>query len=142
MKNTAYSALLAGSVLWCAAIIAAPLINLSPVYAFFSVICHQDSARSWQISGEPLPVCIRCASIYFAFLASLWFRLPPRVRWLRMSIVFVLAEFAIARLLIDSVLLRSASGILVGAAAAPFVRQGVGEMLFRRKVQGEFRGSM
>ena len=145
VKNKAYSALLAGSILWCAAIIAAPFINLSPVYAFFSIICHQDPARSWQISGAPLPVCIRCASIYFSFLASLCCGLPRSVRWLRMSIVFMLAEFAVARLFIDSAFLRSISGILVGAATAPFVRQGVEEMFFRRKVlgeTGETRGSM
>jgi hypothetical protein len=59
-----------------------------------------------------------------------------------MSIGFMLAEFALARLFVDIALLRSISGILIGAAAAPFVRQGVEEMFVRRKVQGEIRGSM
>jgi hypothetical protein len=54
----------------------------------------------------------------------------------------MLAEFAIARLFIDTALLRSISGILIGAATAPFVRQGVEEMFFRRRVQGETSGSM
>ena len=59
-----------------------------------------------------------------------------------MSIVFILAEFAGARLFIDTAFLRSISGVFIGAAAAPFVRQGVEEMFFRRKVQGEISGSM
>src|SRR5216117_3640085 len=74
--------LLAGATLWCLSILAAPAFDLSPVYRFFAAICHQNPARSWYVFGEPMPVCIRCASIYFAFTASLWIGIRPNVRWL------------------------------------------------------------
>src|SRR6266571_8447963 len=123
-----YAALLAGSTFWCLCIIAAPLLGLSDVYEFFSRICHQDPTRSWHIFGESLPVCIRCASIYFAFAASLWLGLKANVRWLRISVVMMICELVLARILIDAALLRSLTGILVGLSAAPFVNQGVEEL--------------
>ena len=141
MKNQTHAALLAASTLWCVSLIAAPLANLTSVYHFFSIICHQDPSRSWFIWGEQ-PVCIRCASIYFGFLASLWLCLPVRVTWLRVSIVMTIAEFAIARFFVDSSVLRCLSGILIGAAAAPFVQQGVEEMIRGRIASGEARASL
>lgn len=120
--------LLAATAVWCLVILAAPVGSLATVYEFFSVICHQDPARSWYLRGQPLPVCIRCASIYFGFLASLLIRLPPNVGRLRWSIAVMLAEFVFARLVLDSAGLRSLSGIALGAAAAPFVKQGIEEM--------------
>jgi uncharacterized membrane protein len=120
--------LLIGSTLWCVAILAAPILPLPAVYQFFSRICHQDPLRSWYLSGHPLPVCIRCASIYFAFTVSLWIGLKPNARWLRASLAIMAGEFILARLFLDAALLRSLSGILVGLSAAPFVRQGVEEL--------------
>jgi uncharacterized membrane protein len=129
VKNKAYLALLAGSTLWCLSIIAAPFTGCSIIYTFFAIICHQDPGRSWHIGGEPLPVCIRCASIYFAFLAGLWLRLSPRTYWLRIALTVMMCEFVVARLVVDIALVRSISGILFGITAAPFVRQGVEEMI-------------
>ena len=120
--------LLAVSTLWCLSIVAAPLFGFTWVYAFFSRICHQEPERSWQLFGRSLPVCIRCASVYFAFTLSLWLELKANVRWLRVSVALMLVEFAVARLLIDAAPLRSLSGILVGLSAAPFVRQGIEEI--------------
>jgi uncharacterized membrane protein len=120
--------LLAASTLWCLSIIAAPLLGLTWVDEFFSRICHQEPERSWQLFGRSLPVCIRCASIYFAFTLSLWLELKANVRWLRVSVALMLFEFAVARLFIDAAPLRSLSGILVGLSAAPFVKQGIEEI--------------
>ena len=128
MKNKTYAALLAGATLWCLSIVAAPLFGLSWIYDFFSRICHQDPSRSWHLAGEPLAVCVRCASIYFAFTASLWLGLRTSVRWLRLSILLMICEFVFARLVVDVSLLRSFSGILVGLSAAPFVKQAVEEL--------------
>ncbi|MBI2149217.1 MAG: DUF2085 domain-containing protein [Acidobacteria bacterium] len=128
MKNRLYAALLTGSTLWCVSVILAPLLDLGPVYEFFSRICHQDPARSWRLFGEPLPACIRCTSIYFGFAASLWLGLRTSVRWLRAALAVMILEFALARLFVDAEAIRSLSGILVGLAAAPFVRQGVEEL--------------
>src|SRR5881397_2260002 len=120
--------LLGGATLWCLSIVAAPVLDLSGVYRFFAAICHQDPSRSWYLFGESLHVCIRCASIYFAFTASLWLGLKANVRWLRIAVVLMLCEFVIARLVIDAAVLRSLSGILVGLSAAPFIKQGVEEL--------------
>ena len=120
--------LLAGSTVWCLAIFAAPLFGPHWLYEFFSKICHQDPARSWHLFGRQLPVCIRCASIYFAFTLSLWVGLKPNARWLRASFAIMAAEFILARLVLDAAVLRSFSGILVGLSAAPFVKQGVEEL--------------
>jgi uncharacterized membrane protein len=120
--------LLAASTLWCLGIIAAPLLGLTGVYEFFSRICHQEPERSWQLFGRSLPVCIRCASIYFAFTLSLWLELKANVRWLRISVALMLFEFVVARLFMDAAPLRSLSGILVGLSAAPFVKQGIEEI--------------
>ena len=128
MKNKTYAALVAGSTLWCMSIIAAPVFGWDSVYSFFSKICHQDPTRSWHVAGEPFAVCIRCSSIYFAFTASLWLGLKTNVRWLRLSIVLMLCEFALARLVVDAAFLRAVSGILVGLFAAPFVRQATEEL--------------
>jgi len=122
------TALLAGATLWCLSILAAPALGLHSIYPFFSIICHQDPARSWHMFGEPLPVCVRCASIYFAFAASLWLGFRTNVAWLRAALVFMLCEFVFARLVVDAAALRSLSGILVGLSAAPFVKQGVEEL--------------
>ena len=127
MKKT-YAALLAGATLWCLSIVAAPMLSLSWVYVFFSRICHQDPARSWHLAGEPLAVCIRCTSIYFAFTASLWLGLKASVRWLRLSVLLMVCEFIFARFVIDVALLRSLSGVLVGLSAAPFVKRAVEEI--------------
>jgi len=120
--------LLAGSTLWCLAILATPVFGPHWLYEFFSKICHQDPTRSWHLFGRQLPVCIRCASIYFAFTVSLWVGLKPNARWLRASFAIMAAEFILARLVLDAAVLRSFSGILVGLSAAPFVKQGVEEL--------------
>jgi uncharacterized membrane protein len=128
VKNKTVVALLAGSTLWCLSIVAAPVLGLSWVYEFFSRICHQDPLRSWHIAGEPLAVCIRCASIYFAFTAALWLGLKSNLRWLRISLALMVCEFVVARLIVDAALLRSITGVLVGLSAAPFVRQAFEEI--------------
>jgi uncharacterized membrane protein len=74
-----YILLLVGAALWCATLVVAPLLVTFPgvpgaagrlFYSFFHPICHQLSDRSFHLFGEPLAVCSRCASIYFAFLAG------------------------------------------------------------------------
>jgi uncharacterized membrane protein len=49
--------------------IAAPLLSTSPLVSlairkFFSIVCHQDPARSFSIHGAPVAVCVRCLGIY------------------------------------------------------------------------------
>jgi uncharacterized membrane protein len=126
--------LIAGATTWCAALFAAPVFNLSPVYEFFSAICHQQSARSWHIHGEPLAVCIRCASIYIGFLAGLLAFVKPNPRAFTRAAMATAAQWLLAVSVIDLVSLRVLTGVLLGAYAAPIVRTGV-EQLFARRVR-------
>jgi uncharacterized membrane protein len=124
-----------GAGLWCSAILAAPVWNIEPLYLFFSLICHQLPARSWNIAGEPLAVCIRCTTIYFGFFAGLVFHqapnVRPNVRWLKIAMVLTAAEVLFALTVADVPLLRAVSGALLGAAAAPIVRAGIEQMFAR-----------
>lgn len=72
-----YSMILLGGIVWCSAIVLAPVFISSSgipkeagkvLYAFFRPICHQLVARSFFINGMPFGVCSRCSSIYFGFL--------------------------------------------------------------------------
>ena len=117
--------------MWCFAILAAPVWNMAPLYMFFSIICHQQPARSWTIAGEPLAVCIRCTAIYFGFFAGLLFHQAPNIRWLKMAMALTAAEFLFALLVADVPPLRALAGALLGAAAAPVVRSGIEQMFAR-----------
>jgi uncharacterized membrane protein len=68
---------LAASVLWLAAILAAPhALHAAPgdpgrlaagaIYLAGRVVCHQRPERSFVAAGHPLPVCARCTGIYAA----------------------------------------------------------------------------
>lgn len=90
-SGTTYTLLLALTFLWCAGIVAAPLLRASEsagspsLYALFGGVCHQFPDRSFHLIGEPLAVCMRCTAIYAGFLAGLIlypllarrFSLPP-----------------------------------------------------------------
>ena len=136
MRSGTQWLILAGAMLWCIVIVAAPLANLSVVYTLFSAFCHQDPERSWSIAGRTLPVCIRCASIYFGFLIGMIFTSRPRWRFFQVAMVMTLCEFILARLVIDSAWLRGMTGLLLGASAAPFVAQGINEMTRARLMRG------
>ena len=124
--------LLALAAVWVSAVFAAPLLENRAIYDFFSVICHQITARSWFLAGEPLAACIRCTSIYAGFLCALVGRLPPVNSFLKVSLALMLLEVTVAHFWIDSELARAISGLLVGLAAAGFVSEGVRELISRR----------
>lgn len=92
-----YLVIAVGALFWCSGIFLAPLFasagqGSSPLseilYGVYHQVCHQFDARSFHISGEPLAVCVRCVSIYVAFLIGVLFypvlaqiplpRIPPR----------------------------------------------------------------
>ena len=113
---------------WCVAIAAAPIFESRWLYEFFSAICHQNPARSWRLTGEPLGVCIRCASIYAGFLLALALRIRPNVRFLRMSLALTGLQFVVAHVWIDLEAARAFSGLLLGGGAEGFVEHGVWEL--------------
>ena len=132
--------LIGGAAIWCAAIVAAPLLDLHRVYDFFSAICHQNPDRSWSLAGEPLGVCIRCASIYFGFLGALAVGALPNSRLLRAALAAALIEFLAARAGFDFAATRAATGLFLGLAAAGFVEKGVTELI-RGRISGPFAGA-
>jgi uncharacterized membrane protein len=79
--------------------------------------------------GHVLPVCIRCASLYFGAFAGLVLSSTPNRRWLRWCLGMAIAEFVLGHLFFESELLRTVTGLLLGSAAAPFVRVGVEELV-------------
>lgn len=80
LMRRAYSGMLIGAILWCGAIIAAPLLAGmkepfasagSGLYAFFGPVCHQFDTHSFHLAGAKFGVCIRCFSIYASFTLGL-----------------------------------------------------------------------
>jgi len=80
------AALAATSLLWLAAVLAAPhaleaapgtpvRLGAGTIYLAGRVVCHQKPERSFAAAGHPLPVCARCTGIYaaapLAFLLAL-----------------------------------------------------------------------
>ena len=110
IPRATYVTILAGATLWCAALVLAPILDASSLFAwaivvreFFSRICHQLDARSFHLFAVPLAVCSRCASIYFAFLLgmlsyplfrSLESPVLPRRIWLVIAITPMLLDVA------------------------------------------------
>lgn len=141
MRIRARAALLFGATLWCLTVVAAPYLQWTPLYSFFSTICHQIPERSWHIDGGPLALCIRCTSISAGFLAGLVLLQKPRVRWFMLSLVVSFVEWLLAYALFDSEVLRALSGVLVGVTAAPLVQAGV-EELFMKRVRTAYESTM
>ena len=81
---------LTASLLWLAAILAAPhalhaaagapvRLGAGTIYLAGRVVCHQRPERSFVAAGHPLPVCARCTGIYAAVpLACLLAVAPAR----------------------------------------------------------------
>ena len=96
------------------------------VLQFFSVVCHQDPARSFWIAGAPIAVCTRCLGIYLGAVAGAWISAPRRaILGLLSAIVVVsLLDFFAesAGLHGDWPLLRFALGGILGAGLGTLVR--------------------
>ena len=99
------------AAVWLAMIVAAPLAKASgldavasPLYYFFSFLCHQIPDRSFHVDGEQFAVCSRCFGVYFGLLAGLvayplWrgvdnIEPSPRV-WLFLSLVPVIVDWSL-----------------------------------------------
>jgi uncharacterized membrane protein len=124
--------LLAVTGLGCSAILLAPLLENQALYNLFSSICHQKPERSWFLAGHPLPVCIRCASIYSGFLLALALKARPSVPAFKVALVLSVLELIVAHAWLDFVAARSVSGMMLGISAAGLVERGVNEMLVTR----------
>jgi uncharacterized membrane protein len=85
------AALTGAALVWAVIIVAAPaavharafVTPAAVIYAAASRICHQQSERSFRVSGVQLPVCARCAGLYLSAAAgalAVWLLRRPRPR--------------------------------------------------------------
>jgi uncharacterized membrane protein len=124
---------------WDLAIVSAPVARAgglngfsSPLYTFFSFICHQMPARSFYIDGEPFGVCTRCFGVYLGLLVGvgiypLWRSLDdigplPRF-WLFLSLIPMVTDWSLTFLGIwdNTDLSRFITGLIVGGACSTYI---------------------
>lgn len=133
-------------LVWAALILTAPLFlanglaNLStPLYTFFSFICHQMPERSLHIDGHPMAVCSRCSGVYFGLLAGvlvypLWRQIDevvpiPRF-WLFLSLIPVAIDWSLTAFGVweNTHFSRFLTGSILGIACATFIVPAVVEI--------------
>ena len=125
--------------LWAAAIVAAPVAKAnglvsvsSPLYHFFSFICHQISERSFRVEGEQFAVCSRCFGVYFGLLFGfaiypLWrniLEIEPLPRfWLFLSLIPISVDWSLTIFGIweNTHLSRFVTGLILGVACATYI---------------------
>lgn len=99
-------------------------------HQFFSILCHQDPARSFSLNGTPMAVCSRCFGIYLSFSTGvllmpvyLFFRrfsLKTEKKWLIAAILLNLADVLANYIGIwsNTLISRFVLGAFVGLSAA------------------------
>jgi uncharacterized membrane protein len=130
---------LAATSLWLAAIVVAPLAKAnglvavsSPLYHFFSFLCHQISDRSFHVEGEQFAVCSRCFGVYFGLLAGFvvypfWRsidNIEPLARvWLFLAIIPITVDWSLTFFGIweNTHLSRFLTGGILGFACGAFI---------------------
>ncbi|MBK8466298.1 MAG: DUF2085 domain-containing protein [Chloracidobacterium sp.] len=104
----------------------------SPLYYFFSFICHQIPKRSLHIAGEQFAVCSRCFGVYFGLLFGfavypLWRNIddiePLAKFWLFVSLIPMTLDWALTFFGIweNTQFSRFLTGMIVGAACSTFI---------------------
>jgi len=124
---------------WVLLIVAVPILKAnglaavsSPLYYFFSFLCHQIPERSLHIEGEQFAVCSRCFGVYFGLffgfaLYPLWRNISeteplPKV-WLFLSLIPVSVDWSLTFFGIweNTHLSRFLTGMIVGVACSTFI---------------------
>ena len=124
---------------WVGLVVVAPLLlsngfsaAASPVYSFFSYICHQMPERSLHLFGHQMAVCSRCFGVYFGLLAGilvypLWRPIDevepiPRV-WLFLSLVPISIDWSLTVFGIweNTHPSRFLTGLILGVACATYI---------------------
>ncbi len=124
---------------WVLLTVAAPLAKAngfvavsSPLYSFFSYICHQISDRSFHIEGEQFAVCSRCFGVYFGLafgfaIYPLWRNITeieplPRF-WLFLSLIPIGIDWSLTIFGIweNTHLSRFITGLILGVACATYI---------------------
>jgi uncharacterized membrane protein len=139
--------------MWCGALLAAPLCAVDArlvtgpsgvLYGFFHLICHQIPERSFFVFGRQVAVCMRCSSVYFAFLLGTIIyplvrsidhpAIPGRSLLLAAAIPLIADGLSLGFLLYDvNALSRTLTGFLFGIVLPfyiiPAAQQGISELL-------------
>ncbi|MFN0278438.1 MAG: DUF2085 domain-containing protein [Pyrinomonadaceae bacterium] len=141
--------------LWVVLIVGAPILKAnglvavsSPLYYFFSFICHQITERSFHIEGEQFAVCSRCFGVYSGLLLGfavypIWRNIAeieplPRF-WLFLSLIPISIDWALNFFGIwqNTQLSRFITGMIVGVACSTFILPAIVEiarnLTFRRR---------
>ena len=124
---------------WVLLIVAAPVAKAngftsfsSPLYHFFSYICHQMPERSFHIAAEPFGVCSRCFGVYFGLVAGFviypfWqdiSEIEPLPRfWLFASMIPIGIDWSLTVFGIweNNHLSRFVTGLILGVACATYI---------------------
>ncbi|NOT49542.1 MAG: DUF2085 domain-containing protein [Acidobacteria bacterium] len=131
---------------WVVVIVLAPValetgwISISsPIYTFFSYICHQLPERSLYFETHPLAVCSRCFGVYFGLFAGLlayplWRKIDdveplPRI-WLFLSLVPIGIDWSLTVFGIweNTHASRFITGLILGIACATYIVPAVVEI--------------
>lgn len=149
---------LAVVLIWVLSIVAAPIAQAngiaalsSPLYHFFSFICHQIPERSFHIGTEQFAVCSRCFGVYFGLLFGfvvypLWRNIDeiepiPRF-WLFLSLIPIAIDWSLTMFGIweNSHPSRFVTGLILGVACATFIIPAIVEiarnLTSRRRLKG------
>lgn len=119
-----------------------------PIYRFFSFLCHQIPARSFEFQNHPFAVCSRCFGIYFGLFGGLVaypiFRPIENLEPLRRVLLFAAmipmgADFSLGYFGVwaNTHWSRFSTGAILGAACAVFVLPALVEIaqIARRKIK-------
>ena len=141
-------------LVWMALIVAAPILassNLtsvsSPIYTFFSYICHQISERSLHLAGHQMAVCSRCFGVYFGLTAGVlvypfWRSIDeiepiPRF-WLFLSLIPISVDWSLTIFGIweNTHVSRFLTGMILGAACATYIVPALVEIVRNLSARG------
>ncbi|MDI1240367.1 MAG: DUF2085 domain-containing protein [bacterium] len=117
----------------------------SPLYHFFSYICHQMPARSFHLMDHQLTVCSRCFGVYFGLLFGiaiypLWRSVEnidplPRM-WLFASMVPIAIDWSLGVFGIweNNHFSRFVTGLILGLGCATYIMPALVEIV--RNISG------
>ena len=127
------------AALWVFFIVSAPIAEANgltylsaPVYRFFSYICHQIPARSFQLENHSFAVCSRCFGVYFGLLSGFIFypffrsieETEPLPRyWLFLSLIPMGIDWSLGIFGIweNTHFSRFLTGLILGSICAVFI---------------------
>ncbi len=144
-------------LVWVAMILIGPLTaangfqNFStPIYTFFSYICHQMPERSMHIAGHAFAVCSRCFGVYFGLLAG--FAIYPLLRrieeieplarfWLLLSMIPISIDWSLTMFGIweNTHFSRFVTGSILGTACSIYIVPALVEIFRNLLLKAETR---